>query len=114
MQSISSLRSQYEESVRQSESLRHHLEKEIKLAKESTQLQQQPSENESQYQDEINNLKRKLEESESWNKSLQFRLDQLLPRAGGVGASEDRVDGAGVQAVENQGDKAMLEKCKKV
>ena len=111
MQSISSLRSQYEESVRQSESLRHHLENEIKLAKESTQ---QPSESKSQYQDEISNLKRKLEESESWNKSLQFRLDQLLPRAGGVGASEDRVDGAGVQAVENQDDKAMLEKCKQV
>ena len=98
LQSISALKSQYEESVRQNDTLQHLLEGEIKSLRESTL---KSSSSLPSPQSEIHNLKRKLEESENWNRSLQSRLDQLLPRAGGVGASIDSADGSNSAQIDN-------------
>ena len=88
LKSVSDLRMQYEESIRHNDALRHQLETQIHSALKP--LAQPPSS-----ESEIENLKKKLEESESWNRSWQTRLEQLLPRAAGVGASVDFVDGTG-------------------
>ena len=44
-------------------------------------------------QKQIHQLQSRLEESERWNNSLQVRLNEALPRGGGVGCSEDSTDG---------------------
>ncbi|XP_065068797.1 myomegalin-like isoform X3 [Rhopilema esculentum] len=102
LKSVSDLRLQYEESIRHNDALRHQLETQIQSALKP--LAQPPSS-----ESEIHNLKRKLEESESWNRSLQTRLEQLLPRAAGVGASVDFVDGTGATVSEIDGSFQKLQ-----
>ena len=86
LQSVSTLKSQYEDGIRQNDALQHLLEEEVKSLRESNM---RSSTIPRTLQNEIADLKRKLEESENWNKSLQSRLNELLPRAGGVGAPLD-------------------------
>ena len=105
LQSINALKSQYESSLRQNDTLNRLLESESRSLRESF-LKSSCSLQSSQT--EVENLKRKLEESENWNRSLQSRLDELLPRAGGVGGSVDTVDG------NPPVNKAAFEKLKKV
>eukprot|EP00794_Sanderia_malayensis_P015801 gene15801-17394_t len=88
LDSVSHLRSRYEEGLRQNEALREHLEKEINSINASKQ-----SSNENEAEDlmtaqlEIKKLQCQLEDLEQWNKSLQARLDQASPPNGADGES---------------------------
>ncbi len=87
LESVSALRSQYEEGLRQNEALREHLEREVESVRSSLQNQEK-----STTESELVKLSGQLEESERWNRSLQSRLDQMSPRSGGVGGSRDQTD----------------------
>ena len=88
LQSVSTLKSQYEDGIRQNDTLQRLFEEEIKSLRDSNKRSSMIP---TTLQNEIADLKHRLEESEKWNRSLQSQLNELLPRAGGVGAPFDDV-----------------------
>ena len=107
LQSVSALKLQYEESIRQNGTLHRLLECELNSLRESTSKNPDTS---MSPRKEIADLQRRLEESEKWNKSLQSRLNQFLPRASGVGASFGDSDGT----ISSQHENAIVERLSKV
>ena len=106
LQSVSTLKSQYEDGIQQNDALQRLLEEEVKSLRESNM---RSSTIPTTLPNEIADLKHKLEESENLNRSLQSRLRELQPRARGVGAPfDDLVRDDSVHS--NDGGKERLKK----